>query len=656
MFSGAVIQMQKMLKRYEKYIPTDYQIYLFKEGTNYKSYGMFGAIKIEHAENAVKRNLFRFAVYAPNADAVSVVGDFNSWDPQANPMVNISNSGVWCTFVDGINEGEKYKYCISAKDGKKFLKSDPFGFFHEVRPATASIVWDLKKYQWNDGLWVKNRCRPYNKPVLIYEIHAGSWKRHSDGTFLNYRELADMLIPYVKEMGYNYIELLPIMEHPYDGSWGYQVTGYFSPTSRYGCPEDFMYFVDMCHVNNIGVILDWVPAHFPRDAHGLARFDGTCLFEYADPKEGEHKEWGTLVFNYARPEVVSFLMSSAFFWFDVYHIDGLRVDAVSSMLYRNYGRKDGEWIPNCYGGCENLEAVDFLKKLNKSVFSNFENVFMIAEESTAWPKVTGPVHEGGLGFNFKWNMGWMNDTLKYMSMDPYFRKGNHNLLTFPLVYAFSENFILPLSHDEVVHGKKSLIDKMHGDYMEKFSSLRAYLAYMMCMPGKKLLFMGIDFAHFAEWDFKKELDWCLLGYEMHYKFKHFCSFLNKLYIKDKCLWQKDDSWEGFEWINEKDSEKSVISFIRRGASSKDFIIAVCNFTPVERKTYEIKVPEKGKYTEVLNTQSSEFGGWIDLQCNYQTKGKYIKNNDNKRKMQYFIELDLPPLSTVIIKKHTKQYT
>jgi 1,4-alpha-glucan branching enzyme len=483
----------------------------------------------------------------------------------------------------------------------------------------------------------------------IYELHAGSWKVHEDGSCYNYRELADELVPYVKEMGYTHVELMPLTEYPFDGSWGYQVTGFFAATSRYGSPDDLKYMINKFHENNIAVIMDWVPAHFPRDAHGLAKFDGGVTYEYADPRIGEHKEWGTLVFDYSKTEVISFLTSSAYFWAKEYHFDGLRVDAVSSMLYRDYGRRDGEWIANIYGGKENIEAIDFLRALNKIMFSEFPNILMIAEESTAWGLVTAPAHEGGLGFNYKWNMGWMNDTLRYMAMDPYFRKSNHNLLTFLMCYAYSENYILPLSHDEVVHGKASLINKMYGEYEDKFSSLKALFGYYMSIPGKKLMFMGGEFAQFIEWRYYEGLDWKILNFDAHKKFKQYVRDLNHFYIENKSFWQIEKDWSGFEWINENDAENSVISYIRKGKGRDDAVICILNFTPVERDKYIIGVPSNGEYEVVLNSDANKYGGNTRLA---KRTYKAAKTAADGRK--YSIAVKLPPLSAIYLKKKKKE--
>ena len=629
---------------------TSLQTYLFHEGTNYRSYEMLGSIFIPAGAGCDSG--FRFAVWAPNASHVSLVGDFNGWLTDKHPMKRVKNSGIWCIFVPGIEPGERYKYAIASKDGKTVLKADPFAFCAELRPNTASVTYRLDLYEWKHSKSSASSAQkepPYESPMLIYEVHAGSWKRHKDGAFLNYRELADELVPYLTEMGYTHVELMPLCEHPYDASWGYQVTGYFAATRRYGDPEDLMYFVDSCHSAGIKVIMDWVPAHFPKDAHGLRRFDGTFLYEYEDPLLGEHPHWGTLVFDYSKPEVRSFLVSSAMFWLDIYRIDGLRVDAVSSMIYRDYGREQGEWLPNREGGNINLEAVEFLQYLNKTVFAEFPNALMIAEEATAFPKVTMPVHEGGLGFNYKWNMGWMNDTLKYFSMDPVYRKDSHHLLTFLIMYTYSENFILPLSHDEVVHGKKSLLDKMYGTYEQKFASLRAFYAYMMALPGKKLLFMGGEFGQFIEWKYDSQLDWLLLDYDSHNKLQNYTKELNLVYHKNRCLWQLDHVPEGFEWIEADDNQNSIVAFMRRGRQNGEYLIAVSNFTPVSRMQYSIRVPTQGEYYEVLHSDWKDFGGSIEIPRSYRT----TREADTGGNI-YSIRMDLAPLSTVYLRKRGKR--
>ncbi|MFO7153691.1 MAG: 1,4-alpha-glucan branching protein GlgB [Caldicoprobacter oshimai] len=626
---------------------TNYQLYLFNQGTNYHSYKMLGAHLLE--KDGVVGT--RFAVWAPNARRVSVVGDFNCWDGRAHVMNRLGDSGVWELFIPGVKEFDLYKYEIENFYGQVVLKADPYAFYSELRPCTASVVYNLYKYKWRDDEWMRQRATTpiYDKPLLIYEVHLGSWRRKEGNRFLSYRELAKELIPYVKDMGYTHIELLPVAEHPYDGSWGYQTTGYYSVTSRYGTPEDFMFFVDECHLAGIGVILDWVPAHFPKDGHGLIRFDGTALYEHEDPRRGEHPHWGTLIFNYGRNEVRSFLISNAVFWFDVYHVDGLRVDAVASMLYLDYGKSWGEWLPNRYGGKENLEAIEFMRKMNEVVFHYFPNVLMIAEESTAWPMVTRPVYLGGLGFNYKWNMGWMNDILRYMSLDPIYRKWHHENLTFSMVYAFSENFILPLSHDEVVHGKRSLLDKMPGDYWQKFANLRLLYGYMMAHPGKKLLFMGGEFGQFAEWNFGASLDWHLLDYEMHRKLHYYVKMLNHFYLENRALWECDHGWEGFRWIDHHDYSQSIVSFIRKGKEQDDWLIVVCNFTPVVRHGYRIGVPLLGEYREVFNSDDQAYGG--SGQGNFYA---IVSEDIPWHGFSQSISITVPPLAAVFFKYTDKR--
>ncbi|WP_294773470.1 1,4-alpha-glucan branching protein GlgB [uncultured Eubacterium sp.] len=621
-------------------IKEEYQlpVYLFHNGTNYKAYKFFGNHKIN-------KDKFAFRVWAPNATAVSVVGDFNSWDNNANKCKLVA-PGIWEATVKGVNIYDCYKYAVTSPTGVVHLKADPYAVHQETRPGTGSKVYELHNYSWSDEAWQKKKENQniLAQPINIYEVHFGSWKRHDDGNFLTYREMAEQLVPYVKDMGYTHIEMLPIMEYPYDGSWGYQVTGYFAATSRYGLPEDLMYFVDCCHKAGIGVILDWVPAHFPKDAFGLYEFDGTCCYEYSDMKKGEHKEWGTRVFDYAKNEVKSFLISSAEYWIDEFHFDGIRVDAVASMLYLDYCRKDGEWTPNKNGGRENLEAVEFFKQLNSTILSNHPGSMMIAEESTAWPMITMPPDQGGLGFNFKWNMGWMNDMLRYTSMDPLFRKGNHSCITFSFFYAFSENFILPISHDEVVHGKASLLNKMPGEYDMKFDGMRLFLAYMMAHPGKKLLFMGSEFGQFIEWNYKQGLDWLLLDYDKHRQLQGFTRELNNFYNEHSELWEIDYSWEGFQWISSEDNCNSVIAF-RRINSKGEEIIAVFNWTPNNFSSYKIGVPEKGTYKVLLDTSLAKYGGDKSRKDNaYKTKAQPIHGYEQN------IDLKLHGLSALFLQK------
>ncbi len=616
-------------------------LYLFHEGTNAKAYEYLGAHPVDGG--------VCFRVWAPKVQWAGVAGDFNGWQPDKAPMTKIS-SGVWECFVDGVNRYDAYKYYFRTADGREFYKSDPFAFHCETRPGTASKYYGELDFDWSDKGWLRKRKKAdiYSSPMNIYEVHAGSWQLYDDGNPLSYRDLADRLIPYVKDMGYTHIELLPVMEYPFDGSWGYQVTGYFAPTSRYGTPEDFAYFVNAAHNAGIGVILDWVPAHFPKDTYGLYEFDGGACYEYADPRKGEHLQWGTRVFDYGKPEVQSFLVSSAMFWISEYHIDGLRVDAVASMLYLDYGRDDGNWIPNCHGGRENLEAVAFLKKLNESVFREHGDVLMIAEESTAWPMVSRPTYLGGLGFNFKWNMGWMNDCLRYFSLDGLARKFNHDCLTFSFFYAFSENFVLPISHDEVVHGKCSLINKMPGTYEEKFAGVRSFLGYMMSHPGKKLLFMGCEFGQFIEWNYKQQLDWLLLDYEAHRQLKSYVSALNKFYLANSPLWEIDYSWEGFSWIVSDDSSNSVVAYIRRDKKENE-LIALCNFTSVTRQKYRIGVPKPGTYRVVFSSALPEFGGKGE-----STVGSVRAKKKPMHGYEYSIELDIEGLSCMYIKNTSRK--
>ena len=628
-------------KTTKKHSENDVPLYLFHEGSNSNAYEYFGS----HRKN---KNTVVFRVWAPDAKNVSVTGDFNDWSETENPMKQLKNSGgVWEAEIKNIKPYDMYKYCITAADGRTLMKCDPYGFHMETRPSTATKYYEIDDcYEWHDEKWVEGRNGKniYESPVNIYEIHAGSWKQYDDGNFYSYRALADALVPYVKKMGYTHIEFMPLTEYPFDGSWGYQVTGYFAATSRYGEPKDLMYLVDKCHENGIGVILDWVPAHFPKDANGLYEFDGGPLYEYSDPRKGEHYGWGTRVFDFGKNEVRSFLMSSASFWLKKYHLDGIRIDAVASMLYLDYDRKDGEWVPNKNGGNENLEAVEFLQKLNENIFRDFPYAMMIAEESTSWPMVTKPVFSGGLGFNFKWNMGWMNDILRYFSLDGFFRKYNHDCITFSMFYAFSENFVLPISHDEVVHGKKSLIDKMPGSYDEKFAGVRAFLGYMMAHPGKKLMFMGQEFGQFIEWNYEKGLDWLLLDYPKHRALQNYFKKINEFYKANPAFWQIDYSWEGFSWISSDDKDNSVIAFRRIDEKGKE-IIVVCNFTNVERCDYRIGIPKKGAYKIVFNSDDVEFGGE-----GKGNKGKLKTESINMHGFEQSISLDLPPMSAIYIKK------
>ena len=616
--------------------PSDLPIYLFKQGNNMEAYRYFGAHLCEQEGQAG----VVFRVWTPHAQAVSVVGDFNNWTPGQNPMQKIDDA-VWEAFVSGMKQYDVYKFCVTTPAGEQVYKADPYAFHAETRPSNGSKVYDISGYAWGDAAWeeAQKKRDVINGPMLIYELHAGSWKMKADGVPYNYSELADELIPYIQEMGYTHVELLPITEYPFDGSWGYQVTGYFAPTSRYGTPHDFMAFVDKLHRAGIGVILDWVPAHFPKDGYGLYMFDGAPCYEDPNPRRGEHKEWGTMVFNYGMPEVQSFLISSALYWVEQYHVDGLRVDAVASMLYLDYNRRDGEWEANKNGGKENLEAIAFLQKCNSTVLGRYPYKMMIAEESTAWPLVTKPAEDGGLGFNFKWNMGWMNDMLSYMKTDPLFRAGNHGKVTFSFFYAFSENFVLPISHDEVVHGKCSLINKMPGDYDQKFANLRTFYGYMLAHPGKKLLFMGQEFGQFIEWDEKKPLDWMLLGYDKHHQLQSYVKALNRFYLENPAMWEVDYSWEGFQWIVPDDNQQSVIAFLRRDKKGK-MIMVVCNFNPVLREGYQMGVPTSGSYKELLNSDDAQYGG------GGVTNGTVRSKKGAMHGFDQHVSLTLPPLSTL----------
>lgn len=584
--------------------------YLFGQGTHYDLYKKMGS----HLITDGRRKGAYFAVWAPNAKAVSVVGDFNNWDKDKNPMVREEPLGIYTCFIQGVKEDMIYKYCIETKTGEFLYKADPFANYAEVRPGTASKVHDISDLKWTDSAWMENR-KSWNmdeSPMSIYEAHIGSWKQHpgeeEEKRFYNYREFAVEAVKYMKEMGYTHIELMGIAEHPFDGSWGYQVTGYFAPTSRYGTPEDFAYMINYFHRNKIGVILDWVPAHFPRDAHGLADFDGTAVYEYADPRKGEHPDWGTKIFDYGKSEVKNFLISNALFWLEHFHVDGLRVDAVASMLYLDYGKQDGQWVANKYGGNQNLEAIEFFKHLNSVILGRNPGTVMIAEESTAWPKVTGKPEEDGLGFSLKWNMGWMHDFLEYMKLDPYFRKEHHNQMTFAMTYAYSERYILVLSHDEVVHLKCSMLNKMPGLGFDKYANLKVGYAFMMGHPGKKLLFMGQDFAQLREWSEERELDWYLLAEPEHQYVQAFTRDLLKLYKKNKAMYEQDTVGYGFEWVNANDGYRSIFSFIRHSRNNKKNLLFVCNFTPMEWADYRVGVPRRKQYKLVLNSDDKQYGG------------------------------------------------
>ncbi len=616
---------------------------LFSQGINYTAYRMLGAhpMTVDGVEGV------RFAVWAPNAMRVSVVGDFNFWDGRRYPMHRHEKYGIFELFVPGVKPGDVYKYELKAKGGLTYLKADPYAFAAQKRPETASVVADLSGFVWKDEKWQKKKAKNTTKeePMSVYELHLGSFKKptEEDGSFYNYRELAVMVADYVKEMGYTHIELLPVMEHPFDGSWGYQVTGYYAPTSRYGSPEDFKYFVNYMHEQNIGVILDWVPAHFPRDTFGLAEFDGTCLYEHKDPRQGSHPHWGTLIFNYGRPQVSNFLIANAMYWAEEFHADGIRIDAVASMLYLDYGKQDGGWVANQYGGNENLEAIELFKHLNSMMKKRNPGVVMIAEESTAWPMVTHEVEKGGLGFDYKWNMGWMNDFTGYMKTDPLFRKGNQGALTFSIMYAHSENFMLVLSHDEVVHGKGSMVNKMPGEYEQKFDNLRAAYGYMMMHPGKKLLFMGQDFGQFAEWNEAKSLEWELVErYDAHRKMQTYYKALNHFYTSHPELFEGDYLEEGFEWIDCMDAERSIVTFLRRSKKSKEQLLVVCNFTPVTQDGYRVGVPFEGKFKEVFNSNAVEFGGTGEGNPRAKrSKPVNWNNRDNS------MEITIPGLSVLV---------
>jgi len=624
---------------------TEFDLYLMGEGRHYDTYEKLGAhvITLEGIRGV------HFAVWAPSAKRVSVVGTFNGWDGRVHPTRARGSSGIWEIFLPELDEGAVYKYEIVGPNGNILpLKADPYAFRGELRPKTGSVVARLDHHKWNDAAWISQRAQKnwFESPVSVYEVHLGSWRRvpEEKDRWLTYRELGDQLILYVKDLGYTHIELLPIMEHPFDGSWGYQTLGYFAATSRYGSPSEFMEFVDRCHQAGIGVILDWTPAHFPRDTHGLAQFDGTHLYEHADPRQGAHPDWGTLVYNYGRNEVQNYLISNALFWLDKYHIDGLRVDAVASMLYLDYSRKPGEWVPNQFGGRENLPAIDFIKRMNEVAHGKFPGVLTIAEESTSWPAVSRPTYLGGLGFSFKWNMGWMNDTLRYFSHDPVHRKYEHNKLTFSLLYAFTENFQLPFSHDEVVHGKNSLLHKMPGDMWQQFANLRLLYAYQYAHPGKKLLFMGQEFAQRREWTEAHSLDWDLLQHDSHRGIQKLITDLNHLYASEPALHQVEFDWHGFEWIDANDSDNSVLSFIRRGKNPEDLIVAVINATPVVRGGYRLGVPNAGLYREIMNTDAAHYGG-----SNVGNMGGQQSADVPAQGRPHSLVLTLPPLAAVYMK-------
>jgi 1,4-alpha-glucan branching enzyme len=623
---------------------SEYDEYLLAEGTHENVYETLGA----HVLQVSGRSGVRFAVWAPNAERVSVVGNFNDWDGRRHPMRFHNDSGIWDIFIPGLAAGALYKYEVKTRHfNYSVAKADPVGFYCELRPNTASIVWDLDKYRWQDDAWLKRRAEAgiLDRPINVYEVHLGSWRRNEEGNWLTYSELADQLVPYVKEMGYTHIELLPVAEHPYDGSWGYQVTGYFAATSRFGTPDDFMEFVDTCHREGIGVILDWVPAHFPRDEHGLAFFDGTFLYEHADPRQGAHPDWGTLIFNFGRTEVSQFLISNAMFWLDKYHIDGLRVDAVASMLYLDFSREEGQWIPNRYGGRENLEAISFIRDFNRRVHAAFPGVLTVAEESTAWSGVTRPIDEDGLGFDMKWNMGWMHDTLQYMQNDPVHRAYHHGTLTFSLLYAFSERFLLPFSHDEVVHLKRSMLDKMPGDLWQKFANLRALYAYQMAHPGKKMLFMGGEFGQWSEWSEARSLDWHLLDEsQQHRGLQDFVRTLNHLYLKEATLYEDDNSWDGFTWLDLHDAQRSILAFARRAPRNGESLYVACNFTPVVRPAYRLGVSKPGQYSEVLNSDDSRFGG-----SGVTLDGSVASSPTPWHDQPHSLEFTLPPLAVVFLK-------
>ena len=627
-------------------ILTDYDLHLFNEGTHYRAWQKFGS----HRTTVDGVSGVHFAVWAPNARRVSVIGDFNRWDGRTHVMTSLASSGVWEIFVPGLTEGACYKYEVLTPGGHLLEKADPYAQRFEVPPNSASIIWTEGRYEWGDQEWLRDRpsfAGWHERPMSIYEVHLGSWRRipEEGNRFLSYRELAETLVPYVREMGYTHIELMPVMEHPFSGSWGYQVIGFFAPTSRFGTPDDFRYFVDQCHRHGVGVILDWVPGHFPKDHHGLAYFDGTALYEHADPRQGEHKDWGTLIFNYGRNEVRTFLMSNALFWLEEFHVDGLRVDAVASMIYLDYSRQPGEWIPNQYGGRENLEAVSFLQQLNTETHGRMPGTITVAEESTAWPAVSRPTYVGGLGFTYKWNMGWMHDILEYVKEDPVHRRWHHGEVTFSMLYAFTENFVLPFSHDEVVHGKRAMLDKMPGDLWQKHATLRALYGYMFGHPGKKLQFMGGEFGQWSEWNVESSLDWHLLDHPLHQGLRRWVQDLNHTYQREASLHQVDFEPAGFSWIDCNDNENSVVSMIRRARNPHDFTVMLTNFTPVPRPGYRIGVPEGGWYRELLNSDGEMYGG-----SNMGNGGGLLADDQPSHGFNHSLTVTVPPLGFVLLKR------
>jgi 1,4-alpha-glucan branching enzyme len=624
---------------------SDYDLHLFSEGTHYQAWKTFGA----HRLTVDGVHGVHFSVWAPNAQRVSVIGDFNRWDGRVHPMRKLIPSGIWEIFLPDLADGACYKFEVRTTAGHLLHKADPFACRFEVPPNTASVIATESHYEWGDDEWI--RSRPsfnswHDRPMSVYEVHLGSWRRDDqDRRYLSYRELADLLVPYVSEMGYTHVELMPVMEHPFSGSWGYQVIGFFAPTSRFGTPDDFRYFVDQCHRHGIGVILDWVPGHFPKDRHGLALFDGTSLYEHADPRKGEHQEWGTLVFNYGRQEVQTFLFSNAVYWLEEFHIDGLRVDAVASMLYLDYSRPDGQWVPNQHGGRENLEAVSFLRQLNVVTHGRVAGTITVAEESTSWPAVSRPTYVGGLGFTYKWNMGWMHDMLEYVAQDPVHRRWHHNKITFSMLYAFTENFVLPFSHDEVVHGKRSMLDKIPGDVWQKHATLRALYGYMFGHPGKKLMFMGSEFGQWHEWNHDASLDWHLLDEPMHAGLRQWLRDLNHVYQRERSLYEVDFDGAGFSWIDCNDNENSVVSFLRRARNPQDFTVMLVNFTPVPREQYRVGVPEAGWYREVLNSDAEVYGG-----NNMGNEGGTVATDEPAHGFRQSLSLTVPPLGFLLLKR------